>query len=206
MAKKWVTIEAGSLSAGDKTYRAGTHEIDTDSDRGKAVLEAANDYSWVKVHDEEPRNSVFSDQQVDYLRKMFPQYLELATAHQKLQAEYERLQAEKIAAAGPGANPDTMGVLTSADTAAARKAHVGIGDTAPAEDFDPRKGDDATAPSVQPDYDAVKAEVQLAGADDEAAAYSAGRQASGVTVSDDAPDAKKEEARATGAAKKDDSK
>ena len=176
MANKWVTIEGGSLAAGDKIYRAGVHEADPSTDAGKTLLAAAESYEWVKVSDEEPKNAVFTDTQIDYLRKMFPQLLELATAQQKNQSEYERLQAEKIAAAGPGANPDTMGVLTSADTKGAELTDPGL------------PGAFVGEPTV-PDYDAVKAEVQLAGADaTEETKLEAAKQVSGAVVAEDATD------------------
>lgn len=174
MAEKWVTIEAGSYAAGDRVYKAGTYKIDTESDGGKILVDAAQDTDWIKVHDSEPKQTVFTDSQIDFLRSMFPQLLEPGTAQQKLQQEYERLQAEKVAAAGAGANPDTTAVLTSAETRAADRAYTGLPATAP----DAEK---------QQDYDAVKAEVQLAGADDTTAVYEAARQVSGATVSEDAP-------------------
>lgn len=175
MAEKWVTIQGGTMSVLDKTFPPGVHKVDTDDERGKALVKSAENYDWVKVSDDEPTTPEFTAGQLDFLRKMFPQLLEPATAQQKYQQEYERLQAEKIAKKGPGANPDTEGVLVSPETRAAERQTIGPGSA-----FD---GD----AKGQPDYDAVKAEIQLAGVEDETAAYEAARQVPGAEVSADAP-------------------
>lgn len=122
---KYIVVEAGSWSVGNKTYRAGVHSMPEDEEQAKRVEAAAKSVSFVKLEDEFPEEAPFSESQVAYLRKMFPDALKPTTAQQKRQLQAEALQQAKVEASGSN-EPDDPGILSSEDLKQVESPGTGI--------------------------------------------------------------------------------